>query len=70
MSIADLVRMANQIAANQSYLPDDEASTAVASHIAAFWTPTMRRELAEAVAAGEAELSPVALHAMQQLQPA
>ena len=70
MSVTDLVRMANQIAANQSHLPDDEASAAVAAHIAAFWTPTMRRELAEAVTSGEADLSSVALHAIQQLQPA
>ena len=70
MSVADLVRMANQIAANQSYLAADEASQAVATHIAAFWTPAMRRELAEAVDAGTAQLDEVALSAIRQLQPA
>jgi formate dehydrogenase subunit delta len=70
VSVADLVRMANQIAANQSYLPADQASKAVANHIAAFWTPAMRRELAVAVDAGDAELDAVALSAIRQLQPA
>ena len=70
MSVRDLVRMANQIAANQSYLPAEEASKVVAQHIASFWTPTMQRELAEAVDAGTAELNEVALLAIRQLQPA
>jgi formate dehydrogenase subunit delta len=70
VSVADLVRMANQIAANQSYLPKDEAAKMVAQHIASFWTPTMRRELAEAVDAGTAQLDEVALSAIRQLQPA
>jgi formate dehydrogenase subunit delta len=70
VSVADLVRMANQIAANQSYLPDDQASAAVAAHLRSFWTPTMQRELAEAVADGSAELNEVALSAVRQLQPA
>ena len=70
MSVADLVRMANQIAANQSYLPPDQAADLVAKHIAAFWTPTMRRELVEAVDDGTAQLNEVALSAIRQLQPA
>ncbi|MFL6181567.1 MAG: formate dehydrogenase subunit delta [Actinomycetes bacterium] len=69
MSVADLVRMANQIAANQSYLPPDQASAAVAAHISSFWTPGMRRELVEAVDNGTAQLNEVALNAIRQLQP-
>jgi formate dehydrogenase subunit delta len=69
MSLADLERMANQIAANQSYLPDNEAAKVVATHIAAFWTPGMRRELAAAVESGTAQLNEVARLAVQQLQP-
>lgn len=69
MSVADLVRMANQIAANQGYLPPDRASAAVAAHIASFWTPGMRRELVEAVDNGTAQLNAVALNAIRQLQP-
>jgi hypothetical protein len=70
MSVADLERMANQIAINQSHLPDDEAAAVVATHIAAFWTPGMRRELAAAVDEGTAQLNEVARLAVQQLQPA
>ena len=70
MSVTDLVRMADQIALNQSYLPPDKASAAVAAHIAAFWTPTMRRELVVAVDAGTAQLNEIALNAIRQLQPA
>jgi formate dehydrogenase subunit delta len=70
MSVADLVRMANQIAVNQNYLPADEAADVVAKHIASFWTPTMRRELTDAVADGTAQLNDVALSAIRQLQPA
>jgi hypothetical protein len=69
MSVTDLVRMADQIALNQSYLPPDKASAAVAAHIAAFWTPTMRRELVVAVDAGTAQLNEIALNAIRQLQP-
>ena len=69
MSVRDLERMANQIAANQRHLPDDQAATVVAKHIASFWTPTMRRELAEAVEAGTVTLNEVALRAARQLQP-
>ena len=70
MILTDLVRMANQIAVNQAHLPDDEATEIVATHIASFWTPKMRRELAEAVADGRADLNEVARHAIEQLQPA
>jgi formate dehydrogenase major subunit len=70
VSLADLVRMADQIAANQSFMADEDASRAVANHIQLFWTPLMQRDLLDAVASGQAELSPVARRAMEQLQPA
>ena len=70
MSVRDLVRMANQIADNQSHLPVDEAADLVAKHIASFWTLTMRRELVDAVDDGTAQLNEVALRAIRQLQPA
>ena len=37
--------MANQIAVNQAYLPDDEAVDVVAAHLTAFWAPAMLRDL-------------------------
>jgi formate dehydrogenase subunit delta len=70
VSVADLVRMANQIAANQSYLPPEQAAAAVAKHMRSFWTPTMRRELEAAVDDGTAVLDDVALSAIRQLQSA
>lgn len=70
MSVADLERMLNQIALNQSFLPDDEAAAVVATHVVAFWTPGMRRELAAAVDSGTIELNEVARLAAQQLQAA
>lgn len=69
MSDSDLVRMANEIAANQRHLPGDQAATVVAHHIAMFWAPPMQRDLLAAVASGDAELNEVALLAVQQLQP-
>ena len=70
MTLDALVRMANQIAANQSHLPDDEAVAAVGKHLQSFWAPSMQRDLQEAVAAGDVELNPIALRAVEQLQPA
>jgi formate dehydrogenase major subunit len=69
VSLADLVRMADQIAANQSFLADEDAARAVANHIQLFWTPLMQRDLLDALASGRADLSPVARLALQQLQP-
>lgn len=64
-----LVRMANQIAANQGHLDDEAAADVVATHLRQFWTPAMRRELQDAVAAGEVDLTPVALAAVTLLAP-
>ena len=69
MSKQDLVRMVNQIAINQAYLPDDEAVDVVASHLTSFWAPAMQRDLLAAVDAGDADLNEVALRAVRQLQP-
>ena len=55
----ELIHMANQIALNFDYLPEDEARAAVADHLRKFWDPRMRRELAAIAAAG-----PQRLHAL------
>jgi len=70
VTVDALVRMANQIAANQSHLSEDEAVAAVAKHLKSFWAYSMQRELLDALAAGTVELDPIALRAVQQLQPA
>ena len=50
---ADLVRMANQIAANFRHHPEACAAGEVADHIRMFWPPLMRRELLDSVDCGE-----------------
>jgi formate dehydrogenase subunit delta len=52
MTRPDLVRMANQIAANFSHHPDAQAAAEVADHIRMFWPPSMRRELVDNVHGG------------------
>lgn len=47
MDHADILRMANQIAANLRANGHDAAVKGVAEHINAFWEPRMRRALFE-----------------------
>jgi len=49
---ADLVRMANQIAANFRHHPETQAAAEVANHIRMFWPPLMRRELLDNIGSG------------------
>jgi formate dehydrogenase subunit delta len=63
--VPDLIRMANQIAANFAHHPVDQAAREVAAHLTAFWTPTMRSELEAWVAAGGEELHPLAVEAVR-----
>ena len=68
MSDAALVRMANQIAANFSALPDDEAAAETADHISRFWEPRMRQALIGLLSAEAGfGLSPVARAAAARL---
>ena len=56
MDIDNLVRMANRIGDYFTVYPDkDEAEASIARHIEMFWTPQMRRELLDHVAAGPSE---------------
>ena len=57
----DTVRMVNQIADFFRPYPKDEAVAGIAEHIRAFWEPRMRAKLAEALAAGGAGLSELAV---------
>ena len=64
-----LVYMANQISAFFDSQPGDSAALHIAEHIAAFWTPGMRRELTAMLADGKAEaLTPNAAEAVRLLQ--
>lgn len=62
-SLDNLVRMANQIAANLTHEPDPAAATA--EHIQLFWDPRMKRMIFDHDGAG---LSPVAAQAIAALK--
>jgi formate dehydrogenase subunit delta len=59
MENRDMIRMANQIAAYFDAYPRTEALTGIASHIRNSWTPRMRKQLDEYIAAGAEGLSPL-----------
>ena len=67
MDTADIVRMANQIAAFFRPYPHDEAVAGVTTHIKQFWEPRMKKALAAHVAAGGAGLEPLAMEAAETL---
>ena len=64
---ANLVRMANQIAANLAVQGEAEAIAQTAEHIARYWDPRMRAAIDQADPAG---LSPIARAALARLAPA
>ena len=64
------VRLVNDIAAQFTHRPLDEAAEAIAAHVRAFWEPRMRTALLEHLAAGGAGLDPIARRAAELLRPA
>jgi len=64
MDTADIVRMANQIAAFFGPLPRDEALAGIAGHIRDFWDPRMRDCLNAHMTAGGEGLSPLVIEAV------
>ena len=64
----DLVRMANQIAANFRHHPESQAAAEVANHIRMFWPPLMRRELLDEI--GSANFDPLVVAAANLLREA
>ncbi len=65
-----LVRMANQIGEFYAAMPDDEATAGAASHLRAYWTPKMLRELVAFADAGAAGLNPIAARAIEAIRRA
>jgi formate dehydrogenase subunit delta len=63
------VRLANDVAAQFTHQPLDEAAQAIAAHLRAFWDPRMRAALLAHLAAGGAGLDSIALRAAALLQP-
>lgn len=62
-----LVMMANQIAKNVAIQGDERAIATIADHIARFWDPRMRAAIAAHLAAGGADLDPLARAAIERL---
>jgi formate dehydrogenase subunit delta len=67
MALAEIVRMANQIADFFAAYPHDTAVKETATHIRSFWDPRMRKELSAHLAAGGEGLKPIALEAGRTL---
>ena len=68
MSTKDLVRMANQIAANFGAFSEAQAVAETARHINRFWEPRMRAELKRLIAQGQADgLGRIAAKAMDRV---
>lgn len=68
MSTEQLVRMANDIAANFASEPDHaRAVEQVAGHIRRFWDPRMRRKLQAHADRGGADLAPLVREALGTL---
>lgn len=63
-----LTRMANQIGDFYAAMPEAEATAGAASHLRAYWTPKMIRELVAFVEEGRARLNPTAAHAVEALR--
>ncbi len=64
----DLVRMANQIAANIPADSEEDAVKTIAHHLRTFWEPRMRGDLRAAIAAGQADgLSTQVMRALEQI---
>ena len=63
----DLVRMANQISRQFTYLADDAAAEKVAYHLHAFWEPRMIAGLEAHAAARPGDFDPIVLAATRIL---
>ena len=68
MDVEKLVKMANQIAANNDYGPDQaKIAATVADHLKRFWTPAMRAALVAGHERKLLQLSPAAARAVEAL---
>lgn len=65
MSLADIVRMANQIA--RAFASEPRKVEETANHIKSFWTRSMIEELRACAAADASKLDPVVIEAIKLL---
>jgi formate dehydrogenase subunit delta len=63
-----LVRMVNQIARNVSHESPDMAASQIATHLTAFWAPSMRAQLLAFVDSGGAGVDDLALAALAHVR--
>jgi formate dehydrogenase subunit delta len=61
--------MGNDIARQFGHVPEEQAITAIATHIDAFWDPRMKRALLALVAQDENMLDPLLVAAAARLPP-
>jgi formate dehydrogenase major subunit len=66
-AVAALVRMVNQIAANNEADGLEAATAAVAAHLQQFWTIEMKADLIEHASTGPGDLAPAVLGALERL---
>ncbi|WP_299199774.1 formate dehydrogenase subunit delta [uncultured Amphritea sp.] len=63
--LTSLIRMANQIAANNTHIGDETAEAEmIANHLTKFWARSMKQQIAEYLNQGGDELSPIARKAI------
>jgi formate dehydrogenase subunit delta len=66
--LASLIRMANQIAANNTHIGNEvEEATVVANHLRKFWARSMKLQISAYLAQGGENLSPIAKKAIAEL---
>jgi formate dehydrogenase subunit delta len=68
MSPDKLVYMANQIGKFFAHQGEEKAAAGIASHIAQFWEPRMRKQIFAHLDAGGAGLDPFARKAVESLK--
>lgn len=68
MTVADIVRMANQISDFFAAYPHEDAVRETAGHVRNFWDPRMRAQLAAHLAGGGEGLNAIALEAARLLE--
>jgi len=66
-AVAALVRMANQIAANNEAEGLEQAIEAVTLHLTSFWTTEMKADLIEHASTGPGDLAPAVLAALERI---
>jgi formate dehydrogenase subunit delta len=69
LQLESLIRMVNQIGANNSHHENDElAAEAVANHLKKFWARSMKRQLADYAERDGEQLSPISKKAVEKLR--